>query len=540
MCAGTIFLIGMMGAGKSTVGKALARRLGREFIDTDHEIVGRTGVPIATIFEIEGEAGFRRRESAVLAELATRPGAVIATGGGAVISRENRRLMREAGLVVYLHATLERLHERTRRDSSRPLLASGDRRSKLGKLLEVRDPLYRETAHLILESGAPSAATLADRIADALRQLEANPPESNIMTPQSLKVDLGDRSYAIHVGPGLLARPSLFATHLGSRRAALVTNETVAPLYANTVESALGEAGASVVRITIPDGEAEKNWQTLDRVYGELLHARADRHTVLVALGGGVVGDLAGFAAATYQRGIPFIQVPTTLLAQVDSSVGGKTAINHSLGKNMIGAFHQPLAVIADTDTLSTLPDRELSAGLAEVVKYGAIRDLAFFTWLEESIERLRQRDPAALAWAIQRCCEIKAEVVALDEREAGPRALLNLGHTFGHAIETLEGYGTWLHGEAVSVGMVMAARLSVKLGRLAEEDAARIERLLGRAGLPVKPPSLSVEKWLDVMARDKKNDSGRITFILLGALGSAHVERNTPAEALEAILSGM
>jgi len=259
---------------------------------------------------------------------------------------------------------------------------------------------------------------------------------------------------------------------------------------------------------------------------------------VIVALGGGVVGDLAGFAAATYQRGVPFIQVPTTLLAQVDSSVGGKTGVNHPLGKNMIGAFHQPLAVIADTATLDTLPDRELAAGLAEVIKYGAIRDLAFFGWLETNIARLRDRDPDALAKAIGRSCEIKAEIVALDEREAGPRALLNLGHTFGHAIETLEGYGAWLHGEAVAAGMVMAARLSARLGRAPESDADRLEALLRRAGLPVEPPGLEVDAWLDAMGRDKKNESGRITLILLDRLGAATVEKNVPAGALEGFLA--
>jgi 3-dehydroquinate synthase len=282
-----------------------------------------------------------------------------------------------------------------------------------------------------------------------------------------------------------------------------------------------------------------KTWQTLDRVHGELLMSRADRRTIIVALGGGVVGDLAGFAAATYQRGIPFIQVPTTLLAQVDSSVGGKTGINHVLGKNMVGAFHQPLAVIADTDTLNTLPDRELSAGLAEVVKYGAIRDMEFFLWLEDNMDHLRERDTGALAHAIRRSCELKAEIVALDEREAGPRALLNLGHTFGHAIETLEGYGTWLHGEAVAAGMVMAARLSARLGRLSASDAQRLERLISRAGLPITPPTITSERWLDAMGRDKKNDSGRITLILLDALGSAHIEKNVPQAELAATLAG-
>jgi 3-dehydroquinate synthase len=359
------------------------------------------------------------------------------------------------------------------------------------------------------------------------------------MTHRTLTVGLGERSYPIHIGRGLLDQAELLAPHLGSRRAAVVTNEVVAPLYAQAVERALEACGTQHLRIVIPDGEAEKRRETLDRVHGELLRAQADRKTVIVALGGGVVGDLAGFAAATYQRGVAFIQVPTTLLAQVDSSVGGKTGINHALGKNMVGAFHQPLAVIADTATLDTLPERELSAGLAEVIKYGAIDDIAFFAWLEENIERLRARDPGALAHAIGRSCEIKARIVALDEREAGVRALLNLGHTFGHAIETLEGYGAWLHGEAVAAGMVMAARFSERLGRAPAGDALRLERLLGRAGLPVEPPAIAPDAWLGAMGRDKKNEAGRITLILLDRLGSAVVEKGAPQGEIEAFVAG-
>lgn len=359
------------------------------------------------------------------------------------------------------------------------------------------------------------------------------------MSHRTLTVGLGDRSYPIHIGRGLLARPDLLAPHLKSGRAALVTNEVVAPLYAEAVERSLSACGVGHFRVVIPDGEAAKRWETLDRVHGELLRAQADRKTVIVALGGGVVGDLAGFAAATYQRGVPFLQIPTTLLAQVDSSVGGKTGINHALGKNMVGAFHQPLAVVADTSTLDSLPDRELAAGLAEVVKYGAIDDVAFFGWLEENMDRLRARDPDALAHAIGRSCEIKARIVALDEREAGPRALLNLGHTFGHAIETLEGYGNWLHGEAVAAGMVMAARFSERLGRAPAGEARRLEALLRRAGLPVEPPAIAAGAWLDAMGRDKKNEAGRITLILLDRLGSAHVEKGAPTGELEAFLAG-
>ncbi len=359
------------------------------------------------------------------------------------------------------------------------------------------------------------------------------------MSATRLTVELGDRAYPIHVGPGLIAVAEHYVPHVRGRLAAVVTNETVAPLYAARVEASLHAAGAAqVLRIVLPDGEAFKTWRTLDRVFEELLRARADRKTVLVAVGGGVVGDITGFAAATYQRGIAHLQVPTTLLAQVDSSVGGKTAINHPLGKNMVGAFHQPRAVIADTATLATLPAREFAAGLAEVVKYGAIFDLDFLAWIEQNAERLEARDAAALSHAIVRSCEIKAVIVAEDEREAGARALLNFGHTFGHAIESAAGYGTILHGEAVAVGMVLAARFSARLGRLPRSDAERLASLLQRLKLSVDAPRFATDTWLEYMGRDKKNEGGRITLILLEALGKAQVVRDAPAAELEAFLA--
>jgi 3-dehydroquinate synthase len=357
-------------------------------------------------------------------------------------------------------------------------------------------------------------------------------------TMQTLEVALGERAYPIHIGTRLIERAELFAPHVGGRVAAIVTNDTVAPLYAEALERTLRATGARTLRIVLPDGEAHKDWRTLDLIFEHLLEARADRASILVALGGGVVGDMAGFAAATYQRGIAHLQVPTTLLAQVDSSVGGKTAINHPLGKNMIGAFHQPAAVVADTSTLATLPPRELAAGLAEVAKYGAIHDRAFLDWIEGHARDLVQRDPAALAHVIRRSCEIKAEIVAADEREGGVRALLNFGHTFGHAIESAEGYGKWLHGEAVAAGMVMAARFSCRLGRLAREDAQRLETLLAQLGLPVEPPRIDPEVWLRYMGRDKKNEGGRITLILLDALGRAAIVKDAPQQPLERFLA--
>jgi 3-dehydroquinate synthase len=339
---------------------------------------------------------------------------------------------------------------------------------------------------------------------------------------QPLSVSLGDRSYPIYIGAGLLDDAKLYAQYVASRSVTVVTNKVVAPLYLDRVQRAIEQAGGRVVPVLIEDGEQAKSWATLDHVIDALLAARCGRDSVIVALGGGVVGDLAGFAAAVYQRGIAFIQVPTTLLAQVDSSVGGKTAINHARGKNMVGAFHQPLAVIADVVTLESLPDRELRAGIAEVIKHGFILDLQFVGWLEANIGKLLARDRAALSHAVRRSCELKVQVVAADERETGLRAILNFGHTFGHAIEAGVGYGEWLHGEAVATGMVMAAELSARAGTLRREDADRVKALIGRAGLPVQGPKLTVERYLELMQVDKKAAGGRIRFVLLEGLGRA------------------
>ena len=354
---------------------------------------------------------------------------------------------------------------------------------------------------------------------------------------QTLNVALGDRAYPIHIGRGLLARAELILPHLKTKRVAIVTNEVVGPLYLDRLRSTLEAAGVRVSTVVLPDGEAHKDGQTLNLIFDMLLAERCERSTTLVALGGGVVGDMGGFAAACYQRNIPFIQIPTTLLAQVDSSVGGKTAINHPLGKNMIGAFYQPKLVLADIDTLSTLPDRELAAGLAEVIKYGLIRDPAFLEWLESNLEHLVARDPDALAYAIERSCRNKAEVVAADETEQGERALLNLGHTFGHAIETGLGYGEWLHGEAVAAGTMMAAELSLRLGWLAREDIERVATLFARAGLPVWGPRLGVARYLDLMAHDKKVEAGKLRLVLLREVGRAVIHGDAAPEDIAAAI---
>jgi len=339
----------------------------------------------------------------------------------------------------------------------------------------------------------------------------------------TVTVELGERSYPIHIGSGLLRQPGLLAPVLGRRDAIIVTNTVVGPLYLAAVREACGDRCRA--EVVLPDGEAHKTMATIGQVLDALVAARAGRDAVLVALGGGVVGDIAGFAAAIYQRGIDFIQVPTTLLAQVDSSVGGKTGVNHPGGKNLIGAFHQPRLVLADIDTLATLPPREYAAGLAEVVKYGLIADAPFFAWLEAHRMALLARDAATVATAIRRCCELKAAIVGEDEREADRRALLNLGHTFGHAIESGLGYGQWLHGEAVGCGMRMATDLSVRLGLLPPEALQRMHRLLVRAGLPVQAPDLGAETYLDWMGRDKKAEAGEIRFVVLQAMGRAAVQ---------------
>ena len=355
---------------------------------------------------------------------------------------------------------------------------------------------------------------------------------------QTLRVELGERAYAIHIGQRLLSSAELILPQLDLPRVAIVTNTTVAPLYLAQLAEALQARGVDVLSIVLEDGERYKNWATLNRIYDALLERRCDRRTTLIALGGGVIGDLAGFAAATYMRGIPFIQVPTTLLAQVDSSIGGKTGINHPLGKNMIGAFYQPRLVLADTAVLESLPPRELAAGMAEVIKHGLVRDGAFFAWLEQNMEKLLALDANALAHAVRRCCEIKAAVVAEDERETGVRTLLNFGHTFGHAIESGLGYGNWLHGEAVAAGMVMAADLSRRIGLIAEADLERIIALLKRARLPTAPPDIAPARLLELMRVDKKTEGGKLRFILLDAIGAASVRANVPAAPLRQALA--
>lgn len=356
---------------------------------------------------------------------------------------------------------------------------------------------------------------------------------------RTVKLELAPDSYDILIGRDLLAQAERISALLPQPRAAIVTNTTVATLYLQPLVDALTARGVDVLPIVLPDGEQYKTWETLNLIFDALLGARAERKTTLIALGGGVVGDMTGFAAAVYQRGVPFIQIPTTLLAQVDSSVGGKTAINHPLGKNMIGSFYQPRLVLADLATLDTLPPREFSAGMAEIIKYGLIDDLAFFEWLEANIDALMARDVAALTYAVERSCQNKARIVGEDEKEQGVRALLNLGHTFGHAIETGMGYGVWLHGEGVAAGMVLAAHASRLLGQISDADLQRITGLIRAAGLPVQAPDFGYERYAELMAQDKKVDAGKIKFILMQKLGQSYIGTLTPDIVRGALQAG-
>jgi 3-dehydroquinate synthase len=533
--SGNIVLVGMMGAGKTTVGRILAKQTGKTFIDSDEEIQKRTGVKISHIFDVEGEEGFRQRESAVIHELTQLDDIVLATGGGAVLRADNREALQKNGVVIYLKSGVHDLWQRTRHDHNRPLLQTANPRAKLQELFEQRDPIYTAVADHVIHTGRQSVQVLIARLIKKLGPCGQSTQAENMM--QTLEVGLAERSYQIHIGQELLSQTELLLKHIPHKRVAVISNTTVAPLYLEKLAGALSGNGVQVQSIILPDGEQYKNAVSLNTIYDELLSSRCERNTPLIALGGGVIGDLTGFAAASYLRGVPFIQIPTTLLAQVDSSVGGKTGINHPLGKNMIGAFYQPQVVIADVDTLNTLPDKELRAGIAEVIKYGLIRDLPFLEWLEDNMEKLLQRDAEALQYAIVRSCQNKAEVVGADERESGERALLNLGHTFGHAIENAMGYGVWLHGEAVAAGSVMAADLSRRLGWLTEQDVERIKTLFAKAGLPTQGPRLGTEKYLQLMGLDKKVAAGKIRFVLLKSLGQAVITDNVPNDLLDATL---
>jgi shikimate kinase/3-dehydroquinate synthase len=533
----SVVLVGMPGCGKSSIGRRLAARLGLPFVDADTEIEAAAGLPITEIFTRYGEPHFRDGERRVIARLLAGPPLVLATGGGAFTDARTRAAVAGSGAVaVWLRCTLPVLLRRVAGREHRPLFLNRDPREVLERLMTVRHPTFAEASVIVDCTDEPPEMTTR-RVMEALDGYRA---------PARLPVRLAERSYDILVGEGLLARAgSLMAPVLPARRVVVVTDQAVAPLHLPALRAGLETAGMAVLAvIEVPPGEASKSFAEFERVVEATLGAGADRRTAVVALGGGVVGDLAGFAAAAALRGLPFIQVPTTLLAQVDSSVGGKTGINLTLGKNLVGAFHQPLLVLADTGVLATLPVRELRAGYAEVAKHGLLQG-ALWDWCEAEGTRAVAGDPLALAHAVLESCRLKSGVVAADEREEsaeGGRAMLNLGHTFGHALEAECGYGgTLLHGEAVAVGLGLAASLSARLGHSSQELPGRVIAHLQECGLPARiadlPRGFSADRLMARMRKDKKVRDGAMRFVLLRGPGEAFTTSEVPPLAVESLL---
>lgn len=531
--ARSVVLVGMPGAGKSSIGRRLAARLGLPFVDADTEIEAAAGLPITEIFTRYGEPHFRDGERRVIARLLAGPPLVLATGGGAFTDARTRRAVRESGAIaLWLRCSLPTLLRRVAGREHRPLFLNADPREVLARLMAARHPTFAEADVIVDCTDEPPEITTR-RVMDALLAHRE---------PARLPVALGERRYEIVVGEGLLARAgALVAPVLPARRVAVVTDGSVAALHLPRLHAGLEEAGVTVVTThVVPPGEASKSFAETQKLLEALLGAGADRRTAVMALGGGVVGDLAGFAAAVALRGLPFIQVPTTLLAQVDSSVGGKTGINLALGKNLVGAFHQPRLVLADTATLATLPPRELRAGWAEVAKHGLLQG-ELWSWCEAEGARAVAGNAAALAHAVLESCRLKAAVVAADEREEseeGGRALLNLGHTFGHALEAECGYGgELLHGEAVAIGLGLAATLSARLGHCAQELPGRVISHLQSVGLPSRiadlPRRFSAERLVARMRKDKKAREGALRFVLLRGPGECFTAGDVPAQAV-------
>jgi len=534
----SIVLVGLMGAGKTSIGRRLAARLGLLFRDADAEIELAAGCSIPELFDRYGEADFRDGERRVVRRLLAGDPIVLATGGGAYMDAQTRATIREDGVAVWLRVELSTLVRRVASRNNRPLLRGGNPSDILAGLMERRHPVYAE-ADIVVDCGDEHPEATTSRVLRAL---------DNYNRPRRLQVALEQAPYEVVIGDTVLARAgALLAPVLPQKRVAIVTDETVAALHLPTLLASLHETGVKTHVIIVPPGEASKSMEGYQRVVDGLLDVGVERRTTVLALGGGVVGDLAGFAAATTLRGLPFVQVPTTLLSQVDSSVGGKTGINTRHGKNLIGAFHQPRMVLADTGTLGTLPVRELRAGYAEIAKAGLIGDAAFFTWCEAHGPAIAAGDRGLQAEAVMRACAFKASIVVEDEREeraSGGRALLNLGHTFGHALEAEVGYGGGLlHGEAVAIGLGLAFRLSARLGHCDPADAARVERHLAQMGLPSEPSMLnrrfSAGKLVSQMRRDKKMRDGALHFVLVHGIGEAFTASDVPeATVLELLRS--
>ena len=522
-----LFLVGLSGSGKSTVGRLLAERWGVPFFDTDTEIERETGRTIPQFFAEAGEAAFRERERSVLARLAGLPQAVVATGGGLPVDPENRRVMRRAGVEVWLDALTETLVSRLEQDDdhSRPLL-SEDLQAGLERQRAARSSAYCE-AHLRIETSGRTSAEVAQEIAGATAP-----------SFEPVWVEAPSRTYPVYVGPGALSRAAaLLRAHGLDAPLRIIADERVAALHGDAVREALAEFPTAWY--TVPAGEEHKTLEQAERLYDGLLADRIERRDVIVALGGGVIGDLAGFVASTILRGVRFVQIPTTVLSQVDSSVGGKVGVDHPRGKNLIGAFHQPSLVLADVGVLRTLPPREIAAGWAEVVKIAVIQDADFFHQLEESADRLTSLESGATGRAIRRSVELKAHVVAQDEYDlTGARAILNYGHTLGHALEAATEYSALLHGEGVAIGMAGAAHIAEKLELHPHDAVERQSSLLQRLGLPDTAPGVSAQAVRDALGLDKKRAAGKIAWIVPAGLGHVQVTKEVPGSLVEEAIS--
>ena len=532
----SVVLVGLMGAGKTSIGRRLAARLGLPFRDADAEIELAAGCTIPELFSRYGEGDFRAGERRVIRRLLSGDPLVLAFGGGAFMDPETRAVVREEAVSVWLRCPLTTLLRRVAGRDNRPLLADGDRAEVLQRLMEARDPIYAE-ADLIIDCGDESPDTTTLRVLNVLLDWRS---------PRRLSVALSSTSYDVVIGEDLLARAgALLAPRIEQKRAVVVTDENVARLHLPALLKGLAATAITASQIVVPAGEASKSLESWASVVDQLLEARVERRTTVIALGGGVVGDLAGFAAATTLRGLPFVQMPTTLLSQVDSSVGGKTGVNTVRGKNVVGAFYQPRMVLADTATLASLPPRELRAGYAEIAKAGLIGDAAFFAWCEANGAAVIGGDREAQAEAIRRACAFKAAVVGDDEREEKPndgRALLNLGHTFGHALEAEYGYtGGLLHGEGVAVGLGLAFRLSARLGHCSSDDTDRVVSHIAAMGMPAELGMLnrrfSAATLIGHMRRDKKVRDGSLKFVLARGIGQTFTSGDVPVEAVTDLL---
>jgi shikimate kinase/3-dehydroquinate synthase len=528
----SIVLVGLMGAGKTAIGRRLAARLGLPFYDADHEIEEAAGITIAEIFARHGEAHFRAGEKRVIQRLLAQGPIVLAPGGGAFMDPETRETILRNALSIWLNPPLPVLVNRVKGRGHRPLLNGHDPAEVLARLSRERHPIYALADIVIHGSEDPPEVTTQT----VLAAIAAHIP------PRHVDVQLASTRYDVLIGPGLLSRAGALITPvLPQKRCIIITDANVAALHLPILQQSLSDSGIAHQTLTVPPGEASKSLESWAGLVDALLAQKTDRHTTILALGGGVIGDLAGFAAAAALRGLPFIQIPTTLLAQVDSSVGGKTGINSRHGKNLIGAFHQPRRVLADTGILATLPVRELRAGYAEIVKAGLIGDSALYQWCELNAAAMLSGDAALLADAVEFAVTFKARVVGADEREelpTGGRALLNLGHTFAHALEAETGYGgALLHGEAVATGIVLAAKLSHRLGLLPGQESGRIEAHIASTGLPTRIAGLNATNLLGHMAQDKKMRDGRLTFILLRAIGEAFTSRDVSQHDVREIL---